>query len=218
MKLLLTSNGVSNYSIVKALGELLGKPFEKCSMTFIPTAANIERGDKKFVANDINNLVKLGFSTFDVMDISAVGKEHWLSSFETADLLVFGGGDVSHLLMWLKKSGVQKELPRLLKIRVYMGISSGSIIAAETVSLSTAGILYYEDKGTFTNEKGLGLVDFEIRPHLNSPDFPKVRIDYLSKLAAEYPTPFYAIDDTTAVKVDGENVSVISEGKWKKFN
>src|SRR3990172_12104924 len=98
MKLLLTSNGISNFSIIKALGELWGKSFEQCSMTFIPTAANIERGDKKFVANDMNNLVKLGFSIFDVMDISAVGKEYWLPSFETADLLVFGGGNVSHLL------------------------------------------------------------------------------------------------------------------------
>ncbi len=98
-----------------------------------------------------------------------------------------------------------------------MGIRAGPIAAAKTVSLSKACILYYEDKGRFTNERGLGLVDFEIWPHLHSSDFPNVRLDVLEKIACEYPTPFYALDDTSAIKVDGDNVSVVSEGKWKKF-
>lgn len=218
MKLLLTSSGITNISIANALGELLGKPFEKSAITFIPTAANVEKGDKTWLVEDMNNLKKLGFPTFDVIDISAVGREYWLPSFETADVLVFSGGNTSHLLTWLEKSGVAKELPRLLKTKVYMGISAGSMVAAKTVSLSKEGILYYETVGNFVDSKGLGFVDFEIRPHLNSPDFPKVRLDFLEKIAHENPKTFYAIDDTTAVKVDDGKISVISEGKWKKFN
>ena len=45
MKLLLTSSGITNKSIEKALLELLGKLFKKAHLTFIPTAANVERGD-----------------------------------------------------------------------------------------------------------------------------------------------------------------------------
>jgi dipeptidase E len=218
MKLLLTSNGIANASIKNVLADLLGKPFEKSSITFIPTAANIEVGDKKFVVNDMNNLLTLGFETFDIMDISAVGKEYWLPSFEKADLLVFGGGNDKYLLDWLEKSGVKEELPRLLKDKVYMGISAGSIAAAKHVSLSSIGILYYERNQKFENREGLGLVDFEIRPHLNSEWFPKVRLDYLEKLSSESHIPFYAIDDASAVSVDGESVSIASEGNWKKFN
>jgi dipeptidase E len=65
---------------------------------------------------------------------------------------------------------------------------------------------------------GLGFVDFEIRPHLNSPSFPKVRLDYLEKLARKTPTTFYAIDDASAVQVVDHKVTVISEGVWKRFN
>jgi dipeptidase E len=218
MKLLLTSNGISNTSIANALHELLGKPFEKSSVTFIPTAANIERGDKKFIVNDMYNLLKLGFETFDIADISAVSKELWMESFHKADVLVFGGGNDKYLLEWLDKSGVKEQFPDLLKTKVYMGISAGSIVTAKHVSLSSVGILYYERNQKFENREGLGLIDFEIRPHLNSEWFPKARIDYLSKLAAESHIPFYAIDDNSAVVVNGDSVSVVSEGEWKKFN
>ncbi len=218
MKLLLTSSGITNKSIEKAFLELLSKPFAKSHITFIPTAANVEKGDKTWLVTDMHNLLKLGFLTFDIVDISAVSKDVWLPSFENADVLVFGGGNVNHLLTWMKKSGVAELLPSLLKTKVYMGISAGSMVAAKNVSLSKAGMLYYEQTGKFENRTGLGFVDFEIRPHLNSPDFPKVRLDYLEKLAKETPTTFYALDDASTIKVIDGNISVVSEGKWRKFN
>lgn len=135
-----------------------------------------------------------------------------------ADVIGVGGGNDRYLLRWLRKSGLVDVLPEYLKTKLYMGISAGSIVTAKTVSLSSLGILYYERTKKFTDDKGLGLVDFETRPHLNSPGFPKVRADYLATLAAENPTPFYAIDDNSAIKVDGDTVTIISEGVWKKFN
>lgn len=218
MKLLLTSSGITNSTIAKALSDLLGKPFEKSAVTFIPTAANVEPGDKKFVVNDMYNVMKLGFKTFDVMDISAISKDYWLPSFRAADVLVVGGGNDRHLLTWLNKSGVALELPELLKTKVYMGISAGSIVAAKKVSLSVLGILYYERTKKFKDDAGLGLVDFEIRPHLNSEWFPQVTLSNLAKIAPQHRGSFYAIDDATAIKVDGENITVVSEGKWKKFH
>lgn len=218
MKLLLTSEGITNPSIAEALLGLLGKPFEKSRAACVPTAANGETGDKSWVEVQTQGIRNLGFSEVDVVDISKVPEDVWRASFQKADVLVFGGGNVNYLLTWLHKSGVSKVLPDLLKTRVYVGISAGSMVTARNLSMSEAGILYYEQTGTFKNMKGLGFVDFEIRPHLNISYFPNVRIEYLAKLAAKNPTPFYAIDDNTAVKVDGDTVSVVSEGKWKKFN
>lgn len=218
MKLLLTSSGITNKSIEKALLELLGKPFNKSHLTFVPTAANVEEGNKTWLVNDINNFRKLGFSSFDVIDISAVSKDIWLPSFENADILVFGGGNVKYLLEWMKKSGLQEILPKLLKTKVYVGISAGSMVTAKNISLSSAGILYYEQTGNLENTEGLGFVDFEICPHLNSEGFPKVRVDYLQRLAKEKQNTFYAIDDNTALKIIDDKVELISEGEWKKFN
>ena len=46
MKLLLTSGGLTNKSIVKALFDLVGKKPEDTSLVFIPTASNVEMEDK----------------------------------------------------------------------------------------------------------------------------------------------------------------------------
>lgn len=218
MKLLLTSSGITNKSIRKALSELLGKPFEDANITFIPTAANVEKGDKSWLVNDMNNFRLLGFKSFDIIDISAVSKNIWLPSFENADILVFGGGNTNYLMEWMKKSGLGDLLPDFLKTKVYVGISAGSMVTAKKISLSYADILYYEKTGKFQDVDGLGFVDFEIRPHLNSNWFPKVKIDFLDKIAKETKGTFYAIDDSTAIKIDSTKVIVISEGEWKKFN
>lgn len=218
MKLLLTSSGKTNKTIEKALLDLLGKPFEKAHLTFVPTAANVEKGDKTWLVDDMNNFRQMNFSSFDIIDISAVPKNIWLPSFKKADVLVFGGGNVYHLLKWIKKSGLEKVLPELLKTKVYVGISAGSMVTAKNISLSTGGILYYEKTGGFKNKNGLGLVDFELRPHLNSKWFPKVRLPYLKKLSEKIPYSFYAIDDDTAIKVVDGKISVVSEGEWKKFD
>lgn len=42
MKLLLTSGGLINNSIISALKDLTQKPFEELNLAFIPTASNKE--------------------------------------------------------------------------------------------------------------------------------------------------------------------------------
>lgn len=58
MKLLLTSGGLTNKSIEKALFELVGKKPEDTSLCFIPTAATAEMGDKDWFINDLKNIDK----------------------------------------------------------------------------------------------------------------------------------------------------------------
>lgn len=218
MKLLLTSSGITNKSIERALLHLLGRPFDQANLTFIPTAANVEKGDKTWMVNDMNNLRLLGFAALDIMDISAVSKDIWYPSLESADILVFGGGNVNYLLEWTKKSGLAECLLKLLETKIYVGISAGSMVTAKNISLSSAGLLYYEKTDGFNNLEGLGLVDFEIRPHLNSEWFPKVTFEYLEKIAVVGGKSFYAIDDSTAVQVIDKKMEVITEGEWKRFN
>ena len=218
MKLLLTSSGITNAAIEKALIGLLNKPVSDCHIIFVPTAANVEDGDKGWLVDDMNNIKKMGFSTFDIMDISAVEKTTWLPSVEKADVLAFGGGNVSHLLRWMHTSGLSTLLPELVKTKVYVGISAGSMVTAKTVSLSTAQILYYEKNDSTNDIPGLGFVDFEIRPHLNSEWFPKVTTENLEQMTKGITHPVYAIDDDTAVQVVDEEITVVSTGAWKKFN
>jgi len=218
MKLLLTSEGIANDSIAKALFELVGKPFTACRVAYVPTAGYDEPGDKTWIEMDMDTIRKLKPQSFTIVDIASEPKNVWLPIFQKSDVIAVGGGNVSFLLQWLEKSGVKKELPELLKTRVYIGFSAGSMVTAKIVSLSKEDIENYQTKGEVNNKRGLGYVDFQIRPHLNHPDFPRVNTQNLAKLASKISTSFYAIDNDTAIKVDGDRVTVVSEGEWKKFN
>lgn len=218
MKLLLTSAGFANKSIANALLKLAGKPFKKLKLVFLPTAANVETDSKEWLIDDLSNCKKLGFAKIDITDIAAVSKEVWLPRLEEADVIMFSGGNSFYLMEQLRKSGLDKMLPGLLKIRVYVGISAGSMVAGNGLSLAGEAILYYENTKKLKDYGSLGFVNLSIRPHYHSKSFPMVNDKVLSEMAAKIPCPVYALDDNSAIVVNGNKISVISEGKWKRFN
>ncbi len=219
MKLLLTSNGLCNKSIVSELADLLGKPFEKSSIAFIPTAANVESGDKHWLVKDLHNCVKAGFETVDIVDISALTKEQWQPRLDSADVILIGGGNTFHLRYWIKKSGLEELLPKYLESKVYVGISAGSIVTGKNIFLTQAKKLYYPELKGDEDETLLGIVDFSIRPHFNNkPHFPQVNAQTIGEYAKKLPETIYALDDDSAIKyVDGK-VEIISEGDYLIFN
>ena len=218
MKLLLTSNGLSNQSIADALFELVGKKPSETVIAFVPTAMNVTTGNKDWFIDDLYNLKKQGLKEIDIVDISALPKEVWLPRLEKADVLFFSGGNTSHLMRWLKESGLANILPDLLKTRVYAGISAGSIVTNPTLALSSKDKkIYYKEKFGYGDEDALGFVDFYTRPHLNSPDFPQAREDYLREIVKEFDVPLYALDDESALKVENGEVQIVSEGECLKL-
>jgi len=176
MRLLLTSAGVRNESLKNALTGMAGKDIR---MAFVPTAANVEEGSKGWLIDNLVELRKVG--DVDVVDISALPKKIWKLRLGKANVLVFSGGNTFHLMYWLNKSGLSSVLPGMLKTRVYVGISAGSMVTNPSISFSQSKVLYYENLKVKRDMKALGFVDFFIRPHLNSPDFPTVRIPLLEK-------------------------------------
>lgn len=218
MKLLLTSGGITNQSMKNELFSLAGKQPEELSIAFIPTAANVEEGDKGWFVNDLVILKNFKPKILDIVDFSAVPRDIWQPRLEDADVLIFGGGNTFHLMYHLKKSGLAELLPRLLATRTYVGISAGSIVATHKLSVTQAQRLYSEEIGEYEGEDGLGFVNFHIRPHLNSPHFPKVRDEYLQQLAKEILETIYAIDDDTAISVVDGKMKVVTEGEYKIYN
>ena len=217
MKLLLTSNGFSNQSISKALFELVGKNPKDTALTFIPTASNVETGDKDWFINDLLNIQKQGFKSVNMTDISAVSEDIWRPQMEEADVLFFEGGNAYHLMNWMNRSGLIKLLPEFLKTKAYVGVSAGSMVTAPDLDLRLSQIIYgkYAEKESMP---GLGLVDFYVLPHLNSPYF-EVRKEGLLKEAMKGITrKTYALDDMSALKVIDGKVEVITEGEYLEYN
>lgn len=211
MKLLITSAGITNKSIANELRGLVGSG-KKIRIAFIPTAANQSKGEKDWLIKNYNECEKVG--TVDIVDISAVGKKTWLRRLKETNVIVVGGGWTSHLMKWVVRSGLKDELPGLLKRRVYVGISAGGIILAKTIQASSEFL--YGDEGK-SIPSGLGYIDFNVRPHFNSPDFPKVRDRQIKKVSKKLNGDLYAIDDKSAIVYANGKIKIVSEGKWKRY-
>lgn len=218
MKLLLTSGGITNKSIADALFELVGKKPEDTSLVFIPTASNIEMEGKEWLIDDLINLKKQNFKSIRITDISAVPENIWRPQMEEADILFFEGGNTYHLMEWLNKSGLTKLLPELLKTKVYVGLSAGSMVTGKDLSLIQSQILYGEDWERKEDMAGLNFVDFYFFPHLNSPFFNLRKEDVIREAVKDIHGKVYALDDNSALKVVDGKVEVISEGKYLVFN
>lgn len=218
MKLLLTSSGISNQFIAKALFDLVGKKPMDTSLVFIPTAANVEVGDKSWLINDLNNLKKLNFKSIDIVDIAVVIKEVLTARLAPADILFFEGGNSYYLMEWINKSGLADMLPELLKNKVYVGVSAGSMVVSKDLGLKVSQTIYEEDSERTEELNGLNLVDFYILPHLNSSYFNKVREDSIKEAISGMTEVVYALDDNSALKVIDDQIEVISEGKWVVYN
>lgn len=218
MKLLLTSAGFTNKSIVSALTTLVGRPFNSLSLAFIPTAANVEEGSKDWLIDDLVNCKKLGFASVDIVDISALPPAVMLSRLEKSDIIFVGGGNSFHLMSWVIKSGLGESLPEMLKTKIYVGLSAGSCITAKWWSNKWENELYGERSESIERFNCLGLVDFLVFPHLGQEMFPKVNLQTLEVIAKAEGKPVYVLDDNSAVTVNREDISVVSEGLWQKFN
>ncbi|MCB8984504.1 MAG: Type 1 glutamine amidotransferase-like domain-containing protein [Ardenticatenaceae bacterium] len=219
MKLLLTSGGVRNPSIHNALLHLLGKPIAECNALCIPTALLPFPGGPtmayRFISGATNTpLTGLGWQSLGVLDLTAlpsIQKAYWEADVQKADALLVAGGDVHYLCRWMQESGLADLLPSLGET-VYVGISAGSMVTAPIFGET------YDDPDTpFVIEKGLGLVDFALLPHMDHKDHPESSRAKVAKMAAEVPVPTYGIDDETAIKVVDGTIEIVSEGQWKLF-
>lgn len=218
MKLLLTSAGITNQSIARALFDLVDKKPEDTNIVFIPTAANVVDGDKTWLTEDINNLKKLNLESLEVVDIVSQDKNIWLPKIKKSDVIFFGGGYTYYLMEQLNKTGLAKLLPELLKNKVYAGISAGSMVTNKNLQLNISQIIYEEDLDKDYEMPGLNLVDFYFLPHLNSSDFSKVEENYIKQVIKDQQNKYYVLDDNSAVKIIDDKVEVVSEGKWFLIN
>lgn len=207
-----------NDSIIKALRDLARRPFEELNLAFIPTAANIEEGNKDWLIADLEDCKRLGFAEVDIVDISALPQTVWQKRLEKADILFVGGGNTFHLMHWFRASGLQELLPEILKTRVYVGVSAGSMVATPSIRFAASEKAVAEEIDGEINGEGLGLVNFLVEPHINNAYFPELTFEHVREESSHIDTPVYALDDQSAITVIGGVATVISEGMWEKFN
>lgn len=212
MKLLLTSAGIRNKSIAQAVLDLVDVPANKIKLVFVPTAANVEEGDKGWLIDDLRHFQEQKYESIDIVDIAAVPEKVWKPRIEEANLICFGGGNEQYLARIIHESGLKEILPDLLKTRVYMGISAGSMVAGAFLPKNLLEIVYPENQFDGELETSLDYVNCNFIPHLNSEHFPQTRKEVLKSLEG-LEAPLYVLDDQSALKVVDGQIEIISEGE-----
>jgi dipeptidase E len=160
-------------------------------------------------------MTELGWKSVGALELTAlpsIDKERWVSWVREADALLVNGGDALYLCHWMRESGLAGLFPSL-RDTVYVGLSAGSMVLTPRIGEDFVGW-----KPPTGDDSTLGVVDFSIFPHLNSPDSPDNTMAKAERWAAGINGPAYATDAQTAIKVTGGSVEVISEGRWKLFN
>src|SRR5579863_8347603 len=166
MKYLLTSAGIKNTSIHKALIELLGKPIAECNALCIPTAGY---GHPKvtpahawrFISGREPNcpMSELGWKSLGVLELTAlpsIDRERWGSWVRETDVLLVNGGDTLYLCHWMRQSGLAGLLPSL-RDTVYIGLSAGCMVLTPRI-----GEKFVRWKPPTGGDSMLGIVDFSI--------------------------------------------------------
>lgn len=215
MKLLLTSGGLTNQSILDELVRMLGKPISETSALCIPTAqwGHPQCGPESargFVSGlpPWGGMSALDWKSLGMLELTAlptIGESRWVPWVRDADVLLVDGGDATYLCHWMRESGLVDLLPELAD-KVWVGVSAGSMVMTPRI-----GEDFVEWPGA-TDDRTLGFVDFSIFPHLDV--FPTNTLAQAELWAKEIGGPSYAMDDQSAISVVDGVVEVISEGQW----
>lgn len=159
-------------------------------------------------------LCRPGLEVGRVLELTAlptIGRGRWEPLVRAADVLLVDGGEAAYLAHWLRESGLAALLPSLSDT-VWVGASAGSMVLTPRIGPE---FVEWQPDGT---DETLGVVSFSIFPHLDYAGWSSNTTESARRWAAKIGGPAYAIDEQTAIVVDGEDVRVVSEGNWEFFD
>ncbi len=114
---------------------------------------------------DIKDLAELGLEV-EIINLENLTEPETVSAFDLFDVIYVYGGNTFHLMNEANRSGFREHILEIIKNKLYVGVSAGSIIA--TPNISNAG---WEpaDPNTcgLVDMRGLNLVPFLVCPHWN---------------------------------------------------
>jgi dipeptidase E len=221
-KLLLTSDGIRNEVLRSALADLVGKPFGRATVAFVPTAALAAPGHHGGLIENVNRLYGLGWREFSVVELNGLAGEDVLQRLRRADVIYAEGGNQYHLARSIIANGLAAEMAAIIESKVYVGASAGSMIFSRNLSEQTGRAFAEDDDLRILGDQPacspFGLFDWYVKPHLNSPVFRNRTPAWFERAAGKLDFPVYALDDESAVRVRGDEVDVVSGGQWLLLN
>ncbi len=217
MKLILASAGFYTGEIVRKCVELVGKSQNDINIAVINEAYAAQHGDHGWVLNDLNQIRDNFTANMELVNLLALDIETVEQRIGQADVIFVVGGHTDYLMELFEKTGFAELLPRLLKTKVYVGSSAGSMVLGKRVSTEAYRRVYGEEED-YGVKKYLELVNFAIKPHLHNPLFLNNKEKILLEVTKDYKGLVYGIADDAAIVVDGDKIQVIGSKPVKILN
>jgi dipeptidase E len=207
MKLFLTSRGVFGDlrdEDRQVFFDLVGKPSSEIRVALIPTAG-YPYIKQEYIDAAFEHFGSYGMA-LEIVDLKEEDEQSIEARLSAVDVIYVNGGSTYWLLHWVRKTGFEAIVRRLLdQGKVYVGVSAGSIIAGPDIRELTRS----ENDFGIEDTSGMRLVEFGIWPHYSAEN----PVDFSS---AGF--PIVCLPDHQAVLVDGGEIRIIGEGPRTTFN
>jgi dipeptidase E len=223
MRMLLTSEGVHNDVIRRALVDLLAKPIAESSIVAVVDAILPFPGDNTKTLADLDLVRSLGWKQFDLLSLFAGPASLVESRLRSADVIFCYGGSNHWLAHAWTSTGLAPVLRELLGEKVYLGWSAGSMIFSRRQAESVEAFSDQDEVAMFELETvapAVPLFDWFVICHRGAEWQAQVTDDVIAQCTARLGGPVYFLDDDTALLVrDAEAApEVISTGQWRLFD
>jgi dipeptidase E len=208
MKLLLTSAGLCTPELIAKCVELVGKPQDEINFAVINEGYTVEHGDHGWVLNDLNSIKDNFKGRMELVNLLALDSVTIKARLQAADAIFVVGGHTDYLMSVFERVGFDTLLTELLKTKVYVGSSAGSMVLCNRVSTKAYAKIYGEEED-YDVTKYMGIVDLAIKPHLGNKRFPKNNKDVLLDVCKGYNGTVYGLADDSAIVVDGDKTYLV---------
>ncbi|MEK6874923.1 MAG: Type 1 glutamine amidotransferase-like domain-containing protein [Nanoarchaeota archaeon] len=203
-KLLLTSTGLSNKTLVQAFLELISKPVVTITVLFIPTASQ-SHVELEYVKESKQELFDLGVRK-DHLKVLQLDHTVTLEDVDDVDVIYVCGGNTFYLLDRMRKSRFDTVVKSLVaKDVVYIGVSAGSIVAGPSIEIAGMGIPPDENDVAMNDFTGLGLVDFVVTPH-----YCKAEKEMVQRYKKVSKYEVVTLTDSQGIVVEGKRRRLVS--------
>lgn len=207
MKLLLCSEGFYTDELISKCEEFVGKRRKSISIAVVNEGYSVEHNNLRWVVNNLKDVTDTFGGNLELVNLLALDIKEVRERIKKHDVIFVVGGNTDYLMSIFNKSGFSKILPELLKSKVYVGSSAGSMVLGKRLSAEAYEKIYHE-RSNFGVKNYLGLVDLAIMPHLDNRNFSNRR-ENLLEASRKHTGVIYGLRDDSAIVVDGNIISTV---------
>ena len=198
--------------VAEDIAAKLPQPVSELKTVFINTAAEPDEDgiNSDWFKLNHDGFVAAGFKPFDYT-LTDKTPQQIAADLKDVDVFHVNGGNMFYLLWKMRQSGFDKFITdKVNQGKVYIGSSSGSIVAGPDISVMKVFKKKYYDEELKNDFTALNLVNFEVYPHWGKDDFHEEYFSDRLKHAYQEEQNIILLPDKQYIEVVNDSYKIIS--------